>query len=820
MALRSLLSGSDTKRVIIMGDGIATAGLSEVASLTQLVVALERVGVERLDAVIDGGLQDRDTLAALTTAGLARDGIVVDATAPADVIAKKLSHTTLSDVRVLVPGSGFSWPATLNGVQPGDEILVYAEIREGAVMTVVLEGETRTETPVSLIGVSRPLVHRALIGARIDSMTLRRSQLGTDLIEPRQELAEAIVALSTHHRVLSDFTALLVLETEADYARFGIDRNALTDILHVDATGLALQHRKPTSVWPFGLRGSANPSGDLSAVDATTEELTRGIRDLVQNESGHFLAAPNGALAVGRDDEDVWGGLSGTEVRSAHSVGGVGLVGTGRGGGGTGERTIGLGSTGLIGRGGGGGTGSGYARGSGPGFGGRGRRVPRVRQAKATISGSLNKDIVRRIVRSHINEVRGCYAVGLERDPSLVGRVTVNFDVGSSGRVSVAEIASTSLSDHGVSNCIARVVKRWRFPRPPGGGKVTISYPFVLGGGGSGTARRDAAEERRQVAAQAIIDGEIERSNSPYDGRMFDVMSLVEQGEPTEALEVALRWRGEAPGDVLALVAMGEALEKLGKPGTAARAYGSIIDLFPSRADMRRFSGSRLDRLGDAGRQLAIDTYRRAVEQRPDHPNSHRHYAYALLRGGQPGDALEAILAGAEREYPWGRFRGVEVILAEDIGLIAAAWIKDAPSQAEAIRERVHAAGATVAATASTRFVVSWETDANDVDFHVHDGKGGHAFFSTPDLDSGGRLYADVTTGYGPECFTISGTPDAFPYRLEAHYFSRGPMGYGMGTLQIVQHDGRGGLSFDDRPFVIMKDGAFVELGELSEPLP
>ncbi|MBL4689372.1 MAG: hypothetical protein JKY37_32585, partial [Nannocystaceae bacterium] len=335
VALRSLLSGSDTKRVIIMGDGIATAGLSEVASLTQLVVALERVGVERLDAVIDGGLQDRDTLAALTTAGLARDGIVVDATAPADVIAKKLSHTTLSDVRVLVPGSGFSWPATLNGVQPGDEILVYAEIREGAVMTVVLEGETRTETPVSLIGVSRPLVHRALIGARIDSTTLRRSQLGTDLIEPRQELAEAIVALSTHHRVLSDFTALLVLETEADYARFGIDRNALTDILHVDATGLALQHRKPTSVWPFGLRGSANPSGDLSAVDATTEELTRGIRDLVQNESGHFLAAPNGALAVGRDDEDVWGGLSGTEVRSAHSVGGVGLVGTGRGGGGT-----------------------------------------------------------------------------------------------------------------------------------------------------------------------------------------------------------------------------------------------------------------------------------------------------------------------------------------------------------------------------------------------------------------------------------------------------------------------------------------------------
>ena len=27
-------------------------------------------------------------------------------------------------------------------------------------------------------------------------------------------------------------------------------------------------------------------------------------------------------------------------------------------------------------------------------------------------------------------------------------------------------------------------------------------------------------------------------------------------------------------------------------------------------------------------------------------------------------------------------------------------------------------------------------------------------------------------------------------YRLEAHYYSRGPMGYGMGKLQIIDHDG------------------------------
>src|SRR5690606_33928559 len=127
--------------------------------------------------------------------------------------------------------------------------------------------------------------------------------------------------------------------------------------------------------------------------------------------------------------------------------------------------------------------------------------------------------------------------------------------------------------------------------------------------------------------------------------------------------------------------------------------------------------------------------------------------------------------------------------------------------------------GHALARAPSTRFVITWETDANDVDFHVHDASGGHAYYSNRALPSGGELYADVTTGYGPECFAIRGAPRAFPYRLEAHYYSRGPMGYGMGKVQIVQHDGAGELRFEERPFLIMKDRAFVQLGRFEGPL-
>jgi uncharacterized protein YfaP (DUF2135 family) len=116
-------------------------------------------------------------------------------------------------------------------------------------------------------------------------------------------------------------------------------------------------------------------------------------------------------------------------------------------------------------------------------------------------------------------------------------------------------------------------------------------------------------------------------------------------------------------------------------------------------------------------------------------------------------------------------------------------------------------------ASPSLRFVLYWETDANDVDFHIYDGNGGHAFYSQKDLPSGGQLYEDVTTGYGPECFTIPGVPQAYPYNLQIHYYSRGPMGYGMGKLEVIEHDGAGGLRFEQRPFVVMNDGAYVDLG-------
>jgi tetratricopeptide (TPR) repeat protein len=320
------------------------------------------------------------------------------------------------------------------------------------------------------------------------------------------------------------------------------------------------------------------------------------------------------------------------------------------------------------------------------------------------------------------------------------------------------------------------------------------------------------------LAEPSIANAMLVPSVPPIDGALREVDDLIRHHNFGVALAKARGWREQDPGDVMALVALGECGEASGDLTIAARAYGSIIDLFPGRADMRRFAGERLERVhGAASLALAVDTYRKAVEQRPDHPASHRLLAFALLKQGRPREAFQAIAAGAGRRYPDGRFAGVDRILREDLGLVAAAWMRAEPARASEIRAQLERAHGAVENAPSVRFVLNWETDANDVDFHIHDGRGGHAYYASRQLASGGELYADVTTGYGPECFTIRGPAAgrAFPYTLQAHYYSRGPMGYGMGKLQVIEHDGHGGLHFDERPFVIMRDGAFVDLGTI-----
>lgn len=739
-------------RVLLVTDGIPTAGTIEATALADTIGQLRKAGVGRVDTVVEGGIRDEALLRRVASGGT-RDGVVADGGLAPVTLATKFARATVSGIHVDVPGSRWVYPRVLDGMQPGDQAIVYADLARDRPMTIQVGKETMTPHPVTFTRVEEPLLGRAWVNARIHFLTQNRD--GTEDEGAREKLRLEIIDLSTRYRVLSDFTAMLVLETDADYARFNIDRSALTDILTVGPGGLCLQNRKtPGAEKTLQLAESS----DSSEAKQKATEAKRPRADGVRGPSGT-------SHVEGAGMNEVEGPAERDSRRAPATM------------------------------------------------------APPPEPAAAPQPPPPAPAPV--VIEQRPGAPGGSDPAKKPRSspppPPKVARILADQSApgrGENARPSARFAAPAAPREAEESR---RREQAPHSPRPPAQAPRVPVTGLPLAGASDGVL--DTAGGRRAGGlAAATPPTPVPTGNDPYEGRFRDVMTNIAARRPKEALAIAAAWRDAEPGDVLALVALGEGYEALGDQPLAARAYGSLIDLFPGRADLRRFAGERLERLG-AGLALASDTYRQAVAQRPDHPASHRLLAYALVREGRYEEAFEAILNGTARSYPDDRFRGVPQILQEDVGLIAAAWMASVPAKGKAIRDRLAALSIPLPTEPSLRFVVNWETDGNDLDLHVWDGQGGHAYYQQKTLPSGGGLYADVTTGYGPECFTIPGRPSAFPYRIQAHYFSRGPMGYGMGKLEILQHDGNGGLRFEERPFVVMTDRAFVDLGVVSGPL-
>ena len=698
--------GHHFQRVLLVTDGVATAGDIGGDKLRPLAKSLGASGVSRLDVLAVGGIRDQAVLSSLVTAGLPADGVVVDAGLPVAEQARRLLQPTRSGLKVEVPGAAWVWPDVINGVQPGDQVLVYADLPASKAFNLRVGGVDFQTGKAPLVAAERALLERAWVKARINRVLGQRDALAATDQDLGEALRKQAIDLSMRYRVLCPYTALLVLETEADYARFGIERKSLADILTVGAEGITVLSRK-----------------DFALVVAPRAE--------------------DAPLMRARELDSLLGESKGGKREKDKEKEGVG-----------------------------------------------GRPVRGVAQAATKAAAAPMP----------LDDLAGPPAPAAPA--SLPPPTPITVDQGPLGRMArpmaqMAEAPAEASADESMDGeTISRIARHGR------------------------SVRRGETPPR---LARPPMDGREVAQVAPYEGELKEVMGLLAHKQIRQGMDKAFAWRERDPGDVLALIAIGEAAESSSDTTLASRAYGSIIDLFPGRADLRRYAGQRLERIRD-GRALAlaVDTFRKAVEQRPDHPASHRLLGMALLKMGRPEEAFEALCKGVEQHYPGGRFLGAERILREDLALAAAAWIRDQPGKRVAIEERLrNKAHLSPDSKPSLRFVLVWETDANDVDFHIIDAQGNHAYYGSPDLASGGQLYADVTTGYGPECFTVPLPPSAraYPYRLQAHYYSRGPMGYGMGKLQIVEHDGKGGLRFDERPYIVMTDGAFVDLGRVVAPL-
>ena len=95
-----------------------------------------------------------------------------------------------------------------------------------------------------------------------------------------------------------------------------------------------------------------------------------------------------------------------------------------------------------------------------------------------TVKGSLDKEIIRQVIGSHLPAVRACYKAELSANRDLKGRISYQFTIAADGRVIASALQSSTMKNGKVEDCVRQEIRNWVFPKPLGGGIVIVSYPF------------------------------------------------------------------------------------------------------------------------------------------------------------------------------------------------------------------------------------------------------------------------------------------------------------------------------------------------------
>ncbi len=238
-------------------------------------------------------------------------------------------------------------------------------------------------------------------------------------------------------------------------------------------------------------KGTEGQMGKKDAPRTNARSAPKAIdpnaKDIVKNTGllaalGKGRGAPGGLSTIfgqgglGGDLKGAVGNMFGPVVGDSRGMGGLGIRGTGTGGGGAGQ-TIGIGAVGTKGRGGG-------LGGYGSGVGGLGRKSDRdvaVDTTNVKILGAIDPELIRKVIREHASEVRYCYEQELVVNPKLEGKVAVQWQIGPEGHASGCVIHSdTTLLNDTVQKCIMSRIVTWQFPKPKGGGIAIVKYPWIL----------------------------------------------------------------------------------------------------------------------------------------------------------------------------------------------------------------------------------------------------------------------------------------------------------------------------------------------------
>ena len=738
---------ADTKPTtyVLASDGIATWGKREVSDL--LAALGEWPERHTLHALVIGSKQDDRTLKAIVEK--TRGRIV---TLPLSVNVDSNVAAAISDLRAPLgahfdaydEGTAWIYPKSFHDVRPGTELIAFSEIKEGGKSlpgfvqrdpTGKLIKDTQVTVAPSEVADFAPLLQREAYKAYLDVLD-QQEQSEKDAMK-RAELHKKRIDISVKNRVMCPLTSLLVLETEHDYARFGIARTALADVMAVGMTGIELRKRNGNDIpIPVTVQVPAktSPAAAPTDKDGSTREFSRA-------KKSEALSKLDDAKEAGDETLEK---ASATDRQSGRAR----ALETGEG------ATPEPGGHAFFGR-------RGVDINHPAPDRARNGTDATPRNEEALAAPALHPPITRGNLRARdesgqaaasapaapVSPPQGANSSG-ERQPSNASATTATADLTAGLTRNAAAAAQTPVS-----------------PKPQ---------------------RPDWTAQANEIPSDAMLSElRAKVQGDPHDRKLRNAYAdaLLKAKKYDNLQAEVFQWLPFDPENPAVYEYLGKSATGLNDPALALRAYSSIAEIAPNRAALLSRAGFLL--LAAKKFDLAESMFREALKNRQDDCNIHRGLALTLWLSGNLEAASVAYETALMREYNQ-RYGDTKRVLREEFAYVLRAWRKKDPAASDELVARAQRAGVDLLRTDALRVTMCWETDANDVDLHVVDPSGEECFYQHMKNATGLELYSDQTQGLGPEVIRTA-TAQPGTYHIAVNYFSAGPMGVSRGVVVVLK---------------------------------
>ena len=236
-----------------------------------------------------------------------------------------------------------------------------------------------------------------------------------------------------------------------------------------------------TKMFTSTKQGGAVKTGNQSAANAKSKDPdptnqgllaafgsggARSKLDKAYSGSGELLGAGEKATGASGFNESRSGDDLGSKFKDT-------------GAGGKGTATQGIAGIGTKGRG------TGMSEfGTGVGFGSKDQVAVQPGGAEEEFVGSIDREAVRRVVKSAISAFKACYDREYRKNTKLEGKVVISWEIHERGVAQNAKVNKdkSTLGNSTVEECVRARMLTLRFPEPPAGTIAEVTYPFLFQG--------------------------------------------------------------------------------------------------------------------------------------------------------------------------------------------------------------------------------------------------------------------------------------------------------------------------------------------------